>query len=54
MVFEKVGLVIDVEFLDGDGHHDHDGDAVDDVFFAENQPLPGWRQQPQQRGRGVP
>ena len=26
----------------GDGHHDHDGDVVDDVFFAENQPLPGW------------
>ena len=38
----------------GDGHHDHDGDVVDDVFFAENQPLPGWREQPQQRGRGVP
>ena len=38
----------------GDGHHDHGGDAVDDVFFAENQPVPGWRQQPQQRGRGVP
>ena len=30
-----------------DGHHDHDGDVVDDVFFAENQPLPGWREQPQ-------